>query len=91
MRRLCALAEISLPEYAFPLILKTGYNHSQKLVRYYFNYSSSPISFTYDGCTGRNLLTGKEIAPGTQAEISPWDVLIVEDCYLRNIDKSPSA
>lgn len=79
IRRICKLAEIKLPEYTFPLIQKSGYNDNQKLVHYYFNYSSSPVSFHYDGASGIELLTGNEISTDEKLEIPAWDLIIVEE------------
>lgn len=79
IRRLCTLAQVSLPEFTFPLILKKGYNDAGKLVRYYFNYSSSPVSFAYRGKDGFELLTNESIANGEKKEISPWNLLIIEE------------
>lgn len=79
IRRLCSLAHILLPKYSFPLILKTGYNDNGKCIRYYFNYSSSPTSFSYDGKTGTNLLSGETVQSNENKEISAWDVMIVEE------------
>ena len=79
IQRICTLANISLPPYAFPLILKTGYNDEGNFIRYYFNYSSSPISFLYDGNTGTNLLSGESIQKGEEKKIAAWDLMIIEE------------
>lgn len=50
-----------------------------KRVRYFFNYSGEPVSFRYASGAGINLLTGKSIAPGSQIELAPWDLAIVEE------------
>lgn len=79
IRRLCSLAQISLPKYSFPLILKTGYNQDGKFIRYYFNYSSTPLSFFYEGRTGTNLLSGEIVRRDEKKEINAWEVMIVEE------------
>jgi beta-galactosidase len=79
MRRLCRLADITLPDYAFPLILKTGYNDNGKFVRYYFNYSSSLVSLTYDGKDATELLRKERVLTNDKKEIGAWDLLILEE------------
>lgn len=78
IRHLCTQAQIPLPEFTFPLIVKEGYNDAGKLVRYYFNYSSSPVSFTYHGKDSVDLLTKQAITDGDKKEITAWDLLILE-------------
>lgn len=79
IRRICRLAEIELPAYSFPLIQKRGYNDAGKLIRYYFNYSSSPVRFTYDGLKGTELLKEREVITGEELEIQAWDLKIIEE------------
>lgn len=79
IQRICSIANIKLPEYSFPLILKKGYNDAGNLIRYYFNYSSSPVSFCYDGKEGTELLASKKVSTCEQIEIPAWNLLIVEE------------
>jgi beta-galactosidase len=79
IRRLCNLAGITLPEYRFPLIRKQGTNDNGKYVRYYFNYSSSPVFLNYDGKKAKNLLTGEHISTHDKQKIDAWDLLITEE------------
>ena len=79
IRKICTLADITLTEYAFPLIHKSGTNDVGNIVHYYFNYSSTPMLLTYDGQNGIELLTQKEYTPETTYEIKDWDVLIIEE------------
>lgn len=78
LRRLCTQAHITLPDVTFPLIIKEGRNDAGKLIRYYFNYSSSPVSFTYHGTDGIELLTHKKLHAETLLEVPAWNLLIVE-------------
>lgn len=79
IRKICSLAEITLPEYAFPLIQKKGYNDAGKLVRYYFNYSSSTVMLSYDGNDATELVTEQQIHSGEKKEIPAWNLLIIEE------------
>lgn len=45
---------------------------------YFFDYSANPVSFTYEGPAGTNLLTGKTIVRNQQVTLKPWDLAIVE-------------
>ncbi len=79
LQRICSIANIKLPEYSFPLILKKGYNDAGNLIRYYFNYSSSSVSFCYDGKEGIELLSSKKVSAYEQMEIPAWNLLIIEE------------
>ena len=62
----------------FPVILKEGTNDSGKQIRFYFNYSGTGQTVTYHGISGKNLLTGNDIADGTVLSLAPWDFVITE-------------
>jgi beta-galactosidase len=84
IRQLCSLAEVKLPDYLFPLICKKGTNDYGKCVRYYFNYSSAPVSLKYDGKDATNLLTGERLLAEETRQIGAWDLLIVEEEFNRS-------
>ena len=79
VKKICEIAKITLPEYQFPLIQKKGYNDDGKLVRYYFNYSSAPVSFAYDGAEGTELLKDCKVKTSEKLEIPAWDLKIIEE------------
>ena len=79
IKRVCHLADIHIPAYSFPLIHKCGYNDYGRLVHYYFNYSSSPTAFVYDGKAGLELIENCPVNAGEKLEIKPWDLKIVEE------------
>lgn len=79
VKKICEIAQITLPEYQFPLIQKKGYNDDGKLVRYYFNYSSSPVAFAYDGAEGTELLKDCKVIGSEKLEIPAWDLKIIEE------------
>jgi beta-galactosidase len=66
-------------QLTFPLIHKQGKNQSKKTIHYYFNYSSTPSSFTYHNHKGKDLLNNQEIDHGTEISISPWGVVIIKE------------
>ncbi len=64
-------------ELAFPLVTKSGTNGNGKTVRYYFNYSPRPAAFRYPHAAGKDLLSNRRVAAGSQQELPPWGVIIV--------------
>ena len=56
-----------------------GVNRIGKKIRYYFNYSSSPVNVVYAYAPGTNLLNGESIKPTFSLSLGPWDVAIVEE------------
>jgi beta-galactosidase len=66
-------------QLTFPLITKNGINGFNKEVRYYFNYSGEAKSFVYNNRPGTNLLTGKDVKPGEQINLDPWNFIVLEE------------
>jgi beta-galactosidase len=62
---------------AFPIITKWGVNDGGKTVRYYFNYSAAPATFTYGHASGHDLLGHGSVAQGASMALPAWGVLIV--------------
>ena len=69
---------IIFPKYEFPIICKTGTNDFGKTLTYIFNYSGETQNVDYNGQTGTELLTGKEISQGATLSISAWDFCVIE-------------
>lgn len=65
-------------EISFPVIVKTGINQSGKTVRYYFNYSSAPVNFTYPHANGTELLGNKKISKNEKIDLAAWGFVIIE-------------
>jgi beta-galactosidase len=61
------------------LHVQHGINRMSKHVHYYFNYSATPLKFSYAYGDGTDLLEGKAVAHGQKIEIGPWDLAIVEE------------
>ncbi|MBO4456742.1 MAG: beta-galactosidase [Butyrivibrio sp.] len=75
IKKIVAKAGISMPEYTFPIILKSGVNPLGEKVRYYFNYSGKPESFVLAE-SGTELISGAECSAGSKIDIEPWGVKI---------------
>ena len=58
---------------------RTGVNRFGKTIRYYFNYSGSPATFTYRHKTGTDLLTSRAVKGDETVTLAPWDLVIVEE------------
>jgi beta-galactosidase len=78
-----ALKQIGLigPDQELPATVhaQTGVNRFGKRVHYYFNYSGAKVSVTYTHADGVNLLDGNSIARGSDLNLDPWDLAIVEE------------
>lgn len=79
IQKLCNIADISLPEYTFPVIRKEGTNDMGKRIQYFFNYSSANQTFSYDGADSMELLTQESIKNGSAINLKPWDLAIIEE------------
>lgn len=77
LKRLCKLADISLPDYQFPIIVKSGTNDFNEEITYYFNYSSDLQEVLYNGPKAHDLLNDTSILQGDALTIKPWDVCIL--------------
>jgi len=66
-------------QLAFPLITKKGTNAQGKVIRYYFNYSASAVSFTYPHKSGKELIGGQSVSQDQQLTLPAWDFKIIEE------------
>lgn len=66
-------------ELLWPLITKSGKNEAGNTIRYYYNYSSEPVSFVYPYSQGTELISEKKIENNENLTIEPWDLLIIEE------------
>jgi beta-galactosidase len=62
-----------------PVRVRHGINGAGKRMHYYLNYSGEPQTFTYAYERGTDILGGAEIPGSTQVNVSPWDLVIVEE------------
>lgn len=72
-------AEVELPEYRWPVIVRKGTNDLGKCVRYILNYSAEKQKVSYYGKNGTELLSGESVQDGESITVSPWNVKIVEE------------
>lgn len=74
-------AELMTPdqELRWPLITKSGTNENGNTIRYYYNYSSEPASFTYPYEGGTELISQEVVGNNETLTIAPWDLLIIEE------------
>lgn len=63
----------------FPLVVKSGVNQHNKVIRYYLNYSPAAASFTYPHNNGKELLSNTAVSGKTQLDIPAWGVKIIEE------------
>lgn len=66
-------------QLAFPLIVKSGVNTLGRTVRYYFNYSDRPRSFTYPYSDGWELIGEHDIKQGEHVELDRWGFVIIQE------------
>jgi beta-galactosidase len=59
--------------------VKHGVSEDSHRLHYFLNYSSLPAVVVYSYAAGTDLLTGQSFAPGQQATITPWDLIIVKE------------
>ena len=72
-------AELELPEYRWPVIVRKGTNDLGKCVRYILNYSAEEQKVSYYGKNGTELLSGESVQDGESITVSPWNIKIVEE------------
>lgn len=72
-------AEVEIPEYNWPVIVRKGTNDLGKCVRYILNYSAEEQNVVYHGANGTELFSGEAVQDGEAITVSPWNVKIVEE------------
>ena len=72
-------AEVEIPEYSWPVIVRKGINDLGKRVRYILNYSAEEQNVVYHGANGTELFSGEDVQDGETITVSPWNVKIVEE------------
>ena len=71
-------AGVSLPEQAFPVIVRGGVNDFGRRVTFYLNYSADAHE-AHACMTGRELLGDKAVAEGETLTLAPWGLAILEE------------
>ena len=72
-------AEVEIPEYSWPVIVRKGTNDLGKCVRYILNYSAEEQKVTYHGADGTELFSEESVQDGENITVLPWNLKIVEE------------
>ena len=72
-------AEVEIPEYSWPVIIRKGINDLNKCVRYILNYSAEEQNVIYHGANGTELFSEESVQDGDTVTVLPWNLKIVEE------------
>ena len=72
-------AEVEIPEYSWPVIMRKGTNDLGKCVRYILNYSAEEQNVVYHGADGTELFSEESVQDGKSIAVLPWNLKIVEE------------
>ena len=72
-------AEVEIPEYSWPVIVRKGTNDLGKYVRYILNYSAEEQNVIYHGANGTELFSEESVQDGDTVTVLPWNLKIVEE------------
>ena len=72
-------AEVEIPEYSWPVIIRKGTNDLGKCVRYILNYSAEEQKVVYHGADGTELFSEESVQDGDTVTVLPWNVKIIEE------------
>ena len=72
-------AEVEIPEYSWPVIVRKGINDLNKCVRYILNYSAEEQTVIYHGANGTELFSEESVQDGDTVTVLPWNLKIVEE------------
>ena len=72
-------AEVEIPEYSWPVIVRKGTNDLCKCVRYILNYSAEEQKVVYHGADGTELFSEESVQDGDSIAVLPWNLKIVEE------------
>ena len=72
-------AEVEIPEYSWPVIVRKGTNDLGKCVRYILDYSAEEQNVVYHGADGTELFSEESVQDGESITVLPWNLKIVEE------------
>ena len=72
-------ADVEIPEYHYPIIVRKGLNDLGKTVCYFLNYSGMELEMPYDYKNGIELLENTAVENGTALQMPAWGGKIVEE------------
>lgn len=73
-------AQVEIPVYIYPVIMRKGTNQFGKNVKYFFNYSANEQSIPFVYKNGVELLSETRIETRETLDIPAWGVKIIEEC-----------
>ncbi|OKZ76497.1 MAG: beta-galactosidase [Clostridiales bacterium 36_14] len=73
-------AQVEIPVYSYPVIMRKGTNQFGKNVKYFFNYSADEQSIPFVYKNGVELLSETRIETRETLDIPAWGVKIIEEC-----------
>ena len=77
-------AEVEIPEYSWPVIVRKGINDLNKCVRYILNYSAEEQNVIYHGANGTELFSEESVQDGDTVTVLPWNLTIVDKKLFSN-------
>ncbi len=80
MKDILQSAQVELPIYSYPVIVRKGINDFGKNVKYFFNYSAEEQNVPYIYKNGVEFLAENPIKAQENLNIPAWGVKIVEEC-----------
>lgn len=80
MREVLQSAQVEIPVYSYPVIVRKGINDFGRTVKYFFNYSANEQSVPYIYKNGMELLSETRIETQETLDIPAWGVKIIEEC-----------
>ena len=72
-------ADVEIPEYQYPVIVRKGTNDLGKTVRYFLNYSAVELEMPYDYKIGTELLEDVQVENKAALRMPAWGVKIIEE------------
>jgi beta-galactosidase len=81
LRDVLELAGLTGPDQELPprVRVRRGVNAEGKTLHFYLNYSGEEQSLRYPYATGRDVLSGAEVAGGSELKLGAWDLAIVAE------------
>lgn len=73
-------AQVEIPAYSYPVIIRKGVNDFGKNIKYFFNYSADEKCVPYIYKNGTELLSETPIKTQETLAIPAWGVKIIEEC-----------
>lgn len=72
-------ADVEIPKYHYPIIVRKGTNDLGKTIRYFLNYCAVELEMPYEYKNGEELLENTSVEKGAALQMPAWGVKIVEE------------